>query len=170
MESKRLKQILNITIPTLGGGTTVYFILSQQIGKAILAFLISSFWGIAAISGRFFKEVKDQVDEKLKNRASLLAEWIVSNLEATVIRLWLKLTSRFQSKYYKSLVYKYRTYRTEGLKTKGKFALDMAKVFVPLRVAPESPDLISPGMIQTKDTNPKRLEIWDFLAAIHSQL
>jgi hypothetical protein len=169
METKRFKQVLKIIIPTLGGGVTVYYALNQHIGRAITSFLISIIWVIGAIGGKFLKEVKDQIDEKLKKRAGVLAEWIVSNLEAIVLNLWWKLTSRFQSNYYKSLVYRYRTYRTEGLKTKGKFALDMAKVFVPLRVAAQSPDLISPLMLQAHDNGNKRLEIWDFLAAIPSQ-
>lgn len=165
MGSKQVKQILAVVIPTLGGGTAVYFVLNQQVGKAILSFTISFIWGIIAIGGTFLRQVRFEVDQKLKERAAILAEWIVSNLETFVLKLWWRLTSRFRGDYYKSLIYRYRTYRTEGLKTKGKFALDMAEVFIPLRVAAQGPDLISPIMMQAKNRQPKRLEIWDFLGA-----
>ncbi len=118
------------------------------------------------MTGRFLKELQDQIDKRLKERAATLAEWIVSNLETLLLKLWWHLTARFQAKYYRSLIYKYRTYRTEGLKTKGRFALDMTELFVPLRVAAQSPDLISQRMIQVKDRQPIRLEIWNFLSAL----
>jgi hypothetical protein len=163
MERKRVRQVLAIVVSTVGGGSAVYFVLNQQVGKALLSFAISFIWGIFALSGRFLRELKDQIDQRLKERAATLAEWIVSNLETLLLKLWWHLTDRFQAKYYKSMVYKYRTYRTEGLKTKGRFAFDMTELFVPLRVAPQSPDLISQHMIQVKDRQPNRLEIWDFL-------
>jgi hypothetical protein len=169
MESKTIRQILAIAIPTVGGGTTVYFVLNQQAGKAFLAFTISFIWGIFAMGGRFLKEVRYQIDQRLKDRAAPLAEWIVSNVETLFLKLWWRLTSRFQANYYKNLIYKYRIYRTEGLKTKGRFALDLTELFVPLRVAAQSPDLISQRMIQVKEKQPNRLEIWNFLGALNEK-
>ncbi|HXQ38331.1 MAG TPA: NACHT domain-containing protein, partial [Anaerolineales bacterium] len=168
MESKRIKQLLAFVVPTAGGGTGVYFFLNNQPGKAIVSFAISFAGGILAMSGRFLNEVRKQIDERLKERAEPLAEWLVGSLESFIIKLWWRLTSQFQSRYYKSLTYKYRTFRTEGLKTKGRFALDLTELFVPLRVAPQSPDLISQRMIrsQSADRQPNRLEIWSFLSAL----
>jgi len=163
MDGKKVRQVLAIVVPTVGGGSAVYFVLNQQAGKALLSFAISFIWGILALSGRFLRELQDQIDQRSKERAAALAEWIVSNLETRLLKLWWYLTDRFQAKYYKSMVYKYRTYRTEGLKTKGRFAFDMTELFVPLRVAPQSPDLISQRMIQVKDRQPNRLGIWNFL-------
>lgn len=171
MESKRIKQLLAFIVPTAGGGTGVYFVLNQQPGKAIISFALSFLGGILAMSGRFLHEVGNQIDQRLKERAAPLAEWIVVNLESFIMRLWWRLTSGFQSRYYKSLTYKYRTFRTEGLKTKGRFALDLTELFVPLRVAAQSPSLISQRMIQTQADNPQPngLKIWNFLSALRKK-
>lgn len=168
METNRIRQLLAIVVPAAGGGTGVYFVLNQQPGKALISFALSFIFGLFAMSGRFLNEVRSQIDQRLKVRAAPLAEWVVGNLESLVIKLWWRLTSRFQSRYYKTLTYKYRTFRTEGLKTKGRFALDLAELFVPLRVAPQSPNLISQRMIQMQaaDHQPNRLEIWNFLSAL----
>ena len=66
----------------------------------------------------------------------------------------------FANQYCRYLVSDCRDYQIQGLKTRGPFVLDLEKVFVPLRFAPESPQRIDADMI--KQT---RLEgsfnIWD---------
>ena len=73
------------------------------------------------------------------------------------------MTPQFRGAYYKSLIYGYRTYRTQGLKTPGEFSPDLVKVFVPLRITAKSLEQISPALIQRQETT-GNLEIWDFLA------
>lgn len=92
-----------------------------------------------------------------------LLDWLVNNAENWAIRQWWNLTSNFKGKYYESLIEHYRDYRTKGLKTQGDFVLDLEKVFVPLKVAPESLSQISSGMLLPR-TATNRLDIWDFLA------
>jgi energy-coupling factor transporter ATP-binding protein EcfA2 len=87
-------------------------------------------------------------------------DWILSHW---VPRLWWALTSRFKGRYYTSLIDYYCDYRTKGLKTQGDFVLDLDKVFVPLKVAPESLNQISSGMLLPRSAT-NRLGIWDFLA------
>ena len=73
--------------------------------------------------------------------------------------------SPFEQEYYQSLIYTYRDYRTQGLKTKGPFTLDLEKVFVPLRIAPESANRISAEMIRKmihSSRESQDLKIWDF--------
>ncbi|HEY9622521.1 MAG TPA: NACHT domain-containing protein, partial [Crinalium sp.] len=93
-----------------------------------------------------------------------IADWIISNLEI----LWWELTSRFHRSYYQNLIYAYRDYETQGLKTRGPFTLDLEKVFVPLRVAPESVDHIPSALVPPRDLGESR-QIWDFLSAIATQ-
>ena len=107
--------------------------------------------------------VLDKIEERLEKSEERLADKIVDGVENFVVGLWWKLTSRFQGKYYKNLVYIYRTYQTQGLKTPGAVTPDLEKVFVALRVASESPALISSRIIQ-KQNSDGNLRIWDFLA------
>ncbi len=77
--------------------------------------------------------------------------------------MWWKLTSRFQGKYYKNLVYIYRTYQPQGLKTPGAVTPDLEKVFVALRVASKSPALISSRILQKQNLD-GNLRNWHILA------
>lgn len=77
---------------------------------------------------------------------------------------WEEESNKFKKRYYDELIYNFRDYRTQGLKTKGPFTLDLEKVFVPLRLAPECVDKIPNAMIHLKYvTNPRN--IWDWLVA-----
>lgn len=104
------------------------------------------------------KAVLDQVQETLKKR---IADWVVGQLEI----LWWRLTSQFQRRYNHYLIDTYRDFQTEGIKTRGPFTLDLEKVFVPLRIAPESLDKVPSALISAKDAQDYR-QIWDFLVAI----
>ncbi|MCG8367901.1 MAG: NACHT domain-containing protein, partial [Pseudanabaenales cyanobacterium] len=107
--------------------------------------------------------------DKLNPRLDKLFEWLASNFENALVRLWWRATANFQGKYYQSLIYTYRDFRTQGLKTKGPFALDLEKVFVPLRVAPESMNQITSAMLQAAKAEKDSLGIWDFIARLNSQ-
>lgn len=73
----------------------------------------------------------------------------------------------FKLRYFEHLVYKYRTYRTQGVMTKGPFTLDLEKVFISLRVGPESPINVSPDLIRKEGG--KDFSIWDFLGRLPNQ-
>jgi predicted NACHT family NTPase len=138
--------------PGLGLGLTVHYAQNAQWQAAAIALIASIFiW--------FVIKLFQQIDPRINK----LLEWWVNNLERWLIQRWWEVTSQFQAQYYKSLIYTYRDFRTQGLKTKGPFTLDLEKVFVPLRVAPESADRTSSAMLPTKETI-QPLEIWDFLA------
>lgn len=109
----------------------------------------------------FLKAVLDLVQEQLKQP---IANWIVRQLDV----FWWRLTSRFRSRYTQQLIYAFRDFRTQGLKTKGPFALDLERVFVPLRVAPESLNKIPAAMIQPA-TDDAQQSIWRFLASATRQ-
>ncbi|NJR66746.1 MAG: NACHT domain-containing protein [Leptolyngbyaceae cyanobacterium CRU_2_3] len=148
--------LLSWGLPGAGLGLSGHFWLSGQWGQAI-----------AALIGTALLTFLLKVFTKLDPRLDALAEWSVSQLEQSILRLWWRLTGQFQGKYYQALIYRLRDFRVQGLKTKGPFALDLQKVFVPLRVAPESADRVLSSMIQAKDSS--SLSIWHFLAAIAQQ-
>ena len=169
----KFKQVLvKLGIPSVGVSVAVHFIVQGQWIPAILA-LVGAFilWALA-LGKRFFQRFSSRfsskVEEKIDPLADKFADWMVSTLETSFIRLWWKLTFNFQGKYYQSLIYKYRNYRIQGLKTKPGVGLDLEKLFVSLRVAPESPDRISSAMIQSEKQKGK-LSIWDFLARSKEQ-
>ncbi|MDX2215546.1 MAG: NACHT domain-containing protein [Oculatellaceae cyanobacterium bins.114] len=110
------------------------------------------------------RRVLVKLDTKLDQKADDIADWIVGQLERSLLHGWGLVFSGFQQRYYKSLVYTLRDYRVQGLKTRGPFVLDLRKVFVPLRVAPESADNITAAMLQPRKIK-QGLDIWDFLGA-----
>lgn len=165
-QPRLITRIVQGTSLTLGFFLIAYLVTTQQwkrAGWALLAFTVISIWTITRI---FIKEVKDNVIKILREeKAPQVARWIVTTLERRFTQYWWALTARFERKYYKSLTYKYRTYKTLGLTIKGKFALDFQEVFVPLKVQAESLHKISSALIPHESAY-IGINIWDFLAAI----
>ncbi|MBW4658940.1 MAG: NACHT domain-containing protein [Drouetiella hepatica Uher 2000/2452] len=159
---KKLVQdtLLSWGLPGAGVGLTVHFGLQGNWGGAIVSLLGTA---ILTFLLKFFT--------KLDPRLDALAEWSVSQVEQFALLLWWSVTGQFQGKYYQTLIYRLRDFRVQGLKTKGSFSLDLQKVFVPLRVAPESADRVPSDLIQTliqaRENN--KLGIWDFLAVLPQQ-
>ena len=110
----------------------------------------------------------NKIGGNLIDDADSLEDLRENNNKKYLMRLWWKLTAQFQGKYYQSLIYACRDFKTQGLKTKGPFTLELEKVFVPLRVAPQSAERISAAMIQSND-RAESFTIWDFLAASNDQ-
>lgn len=156
----------------IGVATTFNFIRLGQWDKAALSGLLTVSVTLLAIGGKFVSEVINQVLDKIEARLEQLvdplADWIVTQLETFIICQWWRLTSQFQGKYYQSLIYACRDYRTQGLKTKGPFTLDLEQVFVPLRITPESAERIS-GEMMRRDGGSQELSIWDILVASGTQ-
>ncbi len=164
---KRVQRILQIFgFPSSGVGiaATIHFLRTGDFQQAAIAGGLTVGVTVIAIAGKFGKNViskiLDKIEEKLEKQEDNLANWVVDGFESFIVRRF----SKFQGKYYQQLIYGCRDYRTQGLKTKGPFTLDLEKVFVPLRVAPESAENISPAMIQSRESI-EGLGIWDFLAA-----
>ncbi|NEO97682.1 MAG: NACHT domain-containing protein [Symploca sp. SIO2E9] len=176
--------VLGILLPTLmilgsrrrkliylglfSAGFLVTFNLPWKWLKALILAILTVITALLPIVERFIKTFREQGEKRLIPLlfASIdaSAKSIVSQLEMLV---W-ELTSPFKHQYYQHLVYTYRTYRTQGLKTPGAFTPDLDKVFVPLRMASKSPGQISPAMIQ-KHESARKLGIWDFLVEIRKQ-
>ena len=174
----RQKRIQKI-IPYLGlsgipiGGSAVWFFLSNgQTKEAIISAVVTVGLSLLVIAGKFIKDVWNKVLNKIEIRLEQItdpfAAWIVDQLENFVTKLWWGITDDFRKKYYQSLIYNCRNYRTQGLKTKGAFKFELEKVFVPLRVSPETASKISSELIQNRDSS-GGLQIWEFLAASRNQ-
>jgi energy-coupling factor transporter ATP-binding protein EcfA2 len=130
-----------------------------------------------------WQKLIEKLEERLDQRADRLAQWLIDGGEQRLIRLWWGITANFRGQYYKALIFRYRDFRTQGLKTRGPFALDLETIFVPLRIAPESLFQVQPGMIQAlgggqglgggptsaNASMSEGLLIWDWLAALATQ-
>ncbi|GAB1538880.1 hypothetical protein NUACC21_15440 [Scytonema sp. NUACC21] len=139
-------------------GLTLHFLFIQQWYSALWSLVLA----LLIIWRKFLFQFIDLMSQKWEVWQQQLAVNLVSKLEFW----WWEFTSQFQAKYYKYLIYTYRTYRTQGLKTPGAFTPDLDKVFVPLRVSSKSPVQMSTALIQ-KETSGD-LKIWDFLGEIHT--
>ena len=162
-----LKTCLNwLLLLLLGGGlfTTIHFAIRLQWLEAFAFLSLTMILTLLILVARFFYEILNRLLKKWEieqeQLASRVADAIWSEIEVWV---W-KFTSPFKQQYYQSLIYKCRDFRTQGLKTKGPFTLDLEKVFVPLRIAPETLDKISAAIIQASDQADNH-SIWDFLVA-----
>ena len=119
--------------------------------EIIHAFLWAVLASVVVILSDLGKKVWGQLEPQV---AEAMAKGIKSS--------WLNRPRGLKKRYYKHLIYKYRSYRTQGLKTKGPFSLDLEKIFVPLRLLPESASKISSALIQ-RQTKEGKLELWNFL-------
>jgi energy-coupling factor transporter ATP-binding protein EcfA2 len=159
---QRITQTLIKWVPSgVGAGATLHYALNQEWTRAIaLSFVTAclSLW--ARFSGKFM----ETLEEAAAQRGADSAQWVIR----TADQFTLTLLSNFQNRYYQSLTYALRDFRTQGLKTKGPFALNLEKVFVPLQLAPETADKISSAMIPVRHAT-ESLEIWDFLTKLTEQ-
>ena len=165
--TQTILRVLGLPSGGLGIAVTLQQLKSGQVSLALLTGLASIGVMALVIFAKFFSEllnkVLDRIEERLEETTDPLAKWIVAQLEGALVSFWWQVTPQFRGAYYRSLVYAYRTYRTQGLKTPGDFSPDLDKVFVPLRITSKSLDQISPALIQRQEAT-GNLEIWDFLA------
>ncbi|NER99404.1 MAG: NACHT domain-containing protein [Symploca sp. SIO1B1] len=149
-------------------GLGIHWWLQGQEIPAIIFIVLSVVTAISPIIVPFINKFRQQIEAKLAplvaQRRDSLAASISNKLE---FWLW-EFTSPFKRQYYQNLIYTYRTYRTQGLKTAGAFTPDLDKVFVPLRVASKAPGKMSAAMIPQQLTA-ANLRIWDFLSKIRQQ-
>lgn len=173
---RRIETILKLAgLPSGGVGiaVTINFLRNGQWIEASVSGLVSIAVIFLAIGGKFAKDVInlvfDKVETRLEQKTDTLADLIVNWLENFAIQFWWQLTAKFQVKYYKTLVYLYRTYQTQGLKTPGNFILDLENVYIQLRFLPQSLDKVSSAIISQQETTSNLKNIWDFLAQITTQ-
>ncbi|MDJ0731438.1 MAG: GUN4 domain-containing protein [Crocosphaera sp.] len=159
-------QWLGYPLGGLGIPATIILFKTGQPFSAIITASASIGITLLAIAAKWlsdlFNTILDKIEEKLEEKVDPLATWVVESLNDFVLRIWWRLTSKFEGKYYQQLIYDCRDYKTYGLKTKGAFIFKLEKIFVPLRVSPESLQNISPDIIKRQDGG-KETTIWDFL-------
>ncbi len=159
---KMLRRVLYPLLFGIGLFLTIHFYWNRQWIIGTLALILTVIILLAPLIIKFIEELAQDFEARIK---PLIDSSLALRAKSIIRKLVFVLTSSKQSKYYQSLIYACRDYQTQGLKTKGPFTLDLEKVFVPLRIAPESAARISSQMIQGRDESNQGLGIWDFLAA-----
>ena len=91
--------------------------------EIIHAFLWAGLASVAVILSELGKNVWGQLEPQV---AEAMAKGIKSS--------WLNRPRGLKKRYYQHLIYKYRSYRTQGLKTKGPFSLDLEKNICSLEI------------------------------------
>ncbi|MCP4351968.1 MAG: TIR domain-containing protein [Desulfobacterales bacterium] len=159
-------QLVKVGLPTTGAGAVIYGFLKDDWTIAIIASVVAILISFVSIFKNFASKVIKKTEAELDKEVDDLAKWIADKIKNAALQTWgmLNASVNFKRLYYYSLVSKYRTYGTQGLKIKGPFTLDLEKVFVPLRVSPESKDKVSAAMIQKVKQCHRNLQVWDFLA------
>lgn len=153
---------LLVFLPAIGIAITFHFVVKNQWAAAFLSLFLTLISTLLLVASKLLIEFIAQISQKWDTEQQQLASRLANQIWSEMELICWELTSQFQAKYYKNLVYTYRTYRTQGLKTPGAFTPDLDKVFVPLRVSSKSPVQMSKGLIQKETSG--NLKVWDFLA------
>ncbi len=136
----------------LVGHNLLQFIEGKGSKREIIhAFLWAGLASVIVILSEFGKKVWDELEPQA-----------VKAVAKAIKSAWSNRPKGLKEIYYEHLIYKYRSYRTQGLKTKGPFSLDLEKIFVPLRLLPESASKISSALIQ-RQTKKGKLQLWNLL-------
>lgn len=112
---------------------------------------------------RFFRQFTTKLAERMNVAADELAQRAVDELVRITQQVWNRLFSQTRSRYCRHLEYRFRTYRTQGLKTRGAFSPDLEKVYVPLGVSPCGPSRVSHNMVG-RSSGRDAMQVWGFLA------
>ncbi len=156
---KWLKDVIKWFPTGIGGVATGHFAINQQWKEAVLSSMVTaglSLW--AKFSSGFMEGMEKGVNERGKKSAEL----ILKQADTLPNKLRWKF-SRFQDKYYRSLVDKFIQLKTEGFNI-GLPLLKLEDVFVPLQVASSIPRNVAGGIPSEIEQSQTGQEIWHFLA------
>ena len=147
-------QIGHVLVPALLGaivGSVTYWNLDAG---SITSLLIGL--GATVLVG-FAWKVWWRLEEKW---AKSVAEWI----DAQVRLYGSLLFSGFRKRYYRQILFRHRVFNVRGLQTQGVFTLELERVFVDLKVAPQSLEAVSPELLRAEGLT-RKSSIWEFLVS-----
>ncbi len=160
--------LVSLGLPASGAGVTLHFLLGGQVGPAVVSGITTVGVAVLTLGRRFGKRVWARLGDRVDEQADSFADWLFDQSKRWGKRTWWMLSGNFREKYNRSLIYRYRDYQTQGLTTRGPFALDLEKLFVPLRLRPESIGQISGDLVGRPDAGGS-WNIWQFLVALKTQ-
>lgn len=169
---KKLVSACGILVRAIAGGASVSAIVQALTGsgwtsqgdwkQAGLSAVVFTLLFLLRPVRHFLGEFKRRSSEGLERFAGTLAADAYHE-SARLCRIgWNTLFSRYEQKYCADLDFRLGTYRTQGLKESGAFALDLARVYVPLRLSPSTVLRVSNHPL--KGAAPDAVhQIWEYL-------
>ncbi|MGE0680726.1 MAG: hypothetical protein AB7P69_07440 [Candidatus Binatia bacterium] len=139
-----------IGIPTAAGLTFTEKV-TQNPWLALALFL---FYQVVIFSMRFPSKTWGKIESRWVERA---AQWLDTTLQAPF--------PRYKKRYFQHLIYRHRDFDVKGLSTQGVHTLELARVFVELRVAPQPIQKIATDPIRQVPEALRKGQhtIWDYL-------
>jgi hypothetical protein len=114
-------------------------------------------WALVVWVGGLIADVWKELWPKWKKR---FADWLDAQVQRVLSGFG------FRRRYYQQLLYRHRVFNVRGLRTQGTYTLELEKVFVELRIAPQNPQDASANPLRG-DVQPGNRSIWDFLVSNH---
>lgn len=109
-----------------------------------------------------FLAFAQQVMQFLQERwAKSVADWVEAQIQLRV--------SRFPRHYFRQLRFRHRVLNVRGLRTQGTYTLELEKVFVRLRAAPQNPQEPTRDLLRA-EVLPESQNVWDLIASGHPAL
>ncbi|NER26791.1 MAG: NACHT domain-containing protein [Symploca sp. SIO1C4] len=112
---------------------------------------------------KVISRAQSRFEQKIFENVDPLVDQIFKKLKSFSIQIWFKIPRGFKGRYYLRWLYEIKEYEPEGLKTTGPFLLDFDKSFIPLRIAPESPQKASSSIISLQKVD-RGGDIWEILS------
>lgn len=170
---KPVQALFKWTPSGLGVFITAHFALAQDIWQAVFAAL---FTGLTSLWVKFSDGFMREAEQQAERRGGSFAQWLFAlfdNLVATVrnwaVQFWWEVTSDFEGKYYRRLLYECRNFKTQGLEADRERVLKLKEVFVEVQISHRSLEQISPNLLKQMEDRDEKLHrrsthLGDFLA------
>ncbi len=152
---RALRRLIAPTLVALGVGA-----LATWQGKPVATSVVLGVGaGLVALALAFGRLVWEKLETKW---AQSVADWIDAQ-----VRLYGSLIfSGFRRRYFQQLRYRHRVFNVRGLRTQGVFTLELERVFVDLKLAPQSLEAISPDLLRAEGLT-RTSSIWEMLVSEH---
>ncbi len=149
------------TVAFFGGPEEAWIRITQAPVTAFLLWIVVKFVLFAVSLG---KEVAGNIRPRLVN---VLTEGALAFSDSAWARLRITF-SGFRRRYLKHVIYEHRYVNARGLRTQGAFRIRLEKVFVELRIAPNSAHRANVDMLSGSVFSGNK-PIWDFLQVLVRQ-
>ena len=141
--------LLLLAVLPIAGGATVWLDTVKQ--NPLGALLLASVYAVGVFVVGLGKDVWTTFRAEI---VAAIADWIKMH--------FLNMTSRFRRRYNKQVRIDHSTFNVKGLRTPGEYTLDLDKVYVELRIVPNTSQHSAFDLIAAKELTGS-LPIWDFV-------
>ncbi len=159
-QSKWFQTLIKWFPSGVGGVVTGNLLIAGESKEAIISSVITASLSLWA---NFSSGFMERLEEEINKRGKKTADFVLTQIDKLPEKIKWKF-SRFETKYYLTLVDQFLKPKTEGFNF-GLPALRLEDVFVPLKVSTDIPQKISSGIISGRNPNQESQEIWDFLSS-----